>query len=583
MTPRSSAHTTDIVLEAANFSGPSILRTELHTGIRSEASNRFEKGLDRELVAGGLSFACRLFAELCGGTVAPGTVDVVAPAPARPPVRFRPAACESLLGYALPGAEQAGILRRLGCEVDEAGRGDAGRWTVTPPSFRADLEREVDLIEEVGRIAGYGQAPETLPAHRTAGGLTGPQKVARAVRRALAGCGLDEAITYTFVAPDAVAPLALPEGDVRLAPVKISNPMSVEQSVMRTMLLPGLLGAVRDNVARLNDPPNLFELGRVYLWDDKVVPAPAHAAEPGAVLPHEPEALAVVLSGPLQSENWTGVGRVTDFYTLKGVVEAVLSALGLRGHYVPLGDAAPQFPYLHPGKAALVGTAPGVGLGVLGMLRPDVAAAYGLEDLDAVCGRAEPGPPGRAGRGGARFRGPRRLPARRPGPGRGGRRRGAGRRRGGGGAARRRQAHARRARVRRLRGRPGAAGQALAGAARCHALAGAHPGRQGHRRRARQDPQGSGARVRGRAALKARPCGGGRGRRGRTATPPTPPPPRPGVRRPSTISSEHVHERRQALRASRRRVPRGSASSRCSTSAMNRSTAMLTAFERIDS
>ena len=153
--------------------------------------------------------------------MAPGTVDVVAPAPAQPPVRFRPAACESLLGYALPGAEQAGILRRLGCEVDESGEEAAtpaspSAWTVTPPSFRADLEREVDLIEEVGRIAGYGQAPETLPAHRTSGGLTGPQKVARAVRRALAGCGLDEAITYTFVAPDAVAPLALPEGDVRL-------------------------------------------------------------------------------------------------------------------------------------------------------------------------------------------------------------------------------------------------------------------------------------------------------------------------------------------------------------------------------
>ena len=310
-------HTTDIVLEAANFTGPSILRTELHTGIRSEASNRFEKGLDPNLVPGGLDFADRLFAELCGGTVAPGMVDAGGVPPAPAPLRFRPGKANALLGYAIPAAEQAGILRRLECEVDEAG----DEWTVTPPTFRPDLIREVDLIEEVGRIAGYGMAPETLPRHTTAGGLTKPQKVRRAVRRALAACGLDEAITYSFIAPDAVAPLGLPEGDIRLDPVRLSNPMSVEQSVMRTMLLPGLLKAVRDNLDRLNDPPNLFEIGKVYLWDEPV-PAPAHAAEPGAVLPHEPEVVGIVLSGPLEAENWTGAGRPTDFYTLKGCVDA---------------------------------------------------------------------------------------------------------------------------------------------------------------------------------------------------------------------------------------------------------------------
>ena len=385
-------HTTDLVLEAANFSGPSILRTELHTGIRSEASNRFEKGLDANLVPGGLDFASRLFAELCGGTVAPGTVDVWGATPSQSRLGYRPAKADGLLGYAVPAQEQAGILRRLECEVDEGGasaaasRADlsspAADWTITPPTFRPDLVREVDLIEEVGRIAGYDLAPETLPRHRTAGGLTGPQQVRRAVRRALAGCGLDEAITYTFVAPDALDPLGLPEGDVRLAPVKLSNPMSVEQSVMRTMLLPGLVAAVRANVDRLNDPPNLFEIGNVYLWDDQTSPAPAHAAELGAVLPHEPEALGIVLSGPLQAENWTGTGRPTDFSTLRGVVEAALGALRLRGELAPLGEAAAQFPYLHPGKAALVSVPGAGGVGALGLLRPDVAAAYGVDDLE---------------------------------------------------------------------------------------------------------------------------------------------------------------------------------------------------------
>jgi len=381
--------TTDLVLEAASFTGPSILRTELHTGIRSEASNRFEKGLDANLVPGGLDFASRLFAELCGGTVAPGVVDVWAEAPSRPRLSYRPAKADGLLGYAVLAQEQAGILRRLECEVDEGAAAtpdpralSTAEWSVTPPTFRPDLVREVDLIEEVGRITGYDVAPETLPRHRTAGGLTKPQQVRRAVRRALAGCGLDEAMTYTFVAPDALDPLGLPEDDVRLSPVKLSNPMSVEQSVMRTMLLPGLIGAVRANVDRLNDPPNLFEIGSVYLWDDQTSPAPAHAAEPGAVLPHEPEAVGIVLAGPLQAENWTGAGRPTDFSTLKGVVEAALGALRLRGEFAPLGEAAAHFPYLHPGKAALVSVPGAGGVGALGLLRPDVAAAYGIDDLE---------------------------------------------------------------------------------------------------------------------------------------------------------------------------------------------------------
>ena len=290
---------------------------------------------------------------------------------------YRPARADTLLGYAVPAAEQATLLRRLECAVGEK----TGEWAVTPPSFRPDIEREVDLIEEVGRLAGYRMAPETLPSHTTAGGLTGPQQVRRALRRALAGCGLDEVITYAFIGADALDPLGLPEGDPRLEPVRLANPMSAEQSVMRTILLPGLIATVRDNLDRLNDPPNLFELGRVYLWDEPTA-APEHAAEPGAVLPHEAEAVGIVMSGPVHPENWTGLGRPTDFFTLKGVVEVTLRAVGLEATYAPLDDQAGAFPYLHPGKAAVVSVPGAGGVGVLGMLRPDAAAAYGVEGLD---------------------------------------------------------------------------------------------------------------------------------------------------------------------------------------------------------
>jgi phenylalanyl-tRNA synthetase beta chain len=200
------------------------------------------------------------------------------------------------------------------------------------------------------------------------------------VRTALASSGLDEVITYSFISPDAVAPLGLAGGDVRLDPVRLSNPMSIEQSVMRTMLLPGMLQAVSANVDRLNDPPSIFEIGKVYLWDEPV-PAPEHAAEPGAVLPHEPEIVAVVMAGRQHAEAWTGPARATDFYTLKGVVERTLAAVGLSAEYAPAGDD-PRYPFLHPGKTALVRIR-GVGeTGVLGQLRPDVAAAFGLDDLE---------------------------------------------------------------------------------------------------------------------------------------------------------------------------------------------------------
>jgi phenylalanyl-tRNA synthetase beta chain len=146
-------HSTDIVLEAATFSGPSILRTELHTGIRSEASNRFEKGLDPHLVPGGLDFASRLLAELCGGVVAPGMVDVQQPIPAPPRLRYRPAACDALLGYAVPAEEQAAILRRLQCEVDDGDGACAAGAAV------ADADRPGRTVPSAPTPAGSRRRP----------------------------------------------------------------------------------------------------------------------------------------------------------------------------------------------------------------------------------------------------------------------------------------------------------------------------------------------------------------------------------------------------------------------------------------
>ena len=266
-------HTTDLVLEAANFAGPSILRTELHTGIRSEASNRFEKGIDPNLVPGGLDFAGRLFAELCGGAVAPGMVDAggVPPAPAALPLPAgqdgRPARLR-----------RAG--RRAGRHPAPAGvRGRRGRPT--------RLDRHAADVPPRPRSARStssrrsGASPATAWRPRRCRGTPPPEGSPRCSR-----CGAPSGAPWPAAASTRRSPTASspptpslrsgsPTATSRLEPVRLSNPMSVEQSVMRTMLLPGLLGAVRDNVDRLNDPPNLFEIGKVYLWDEPVAGAGA--------------------------------------------------------------------------------------------------------------------------------------------------------------------------------------------------------------------------------------------------------------------------------------------------------------------
>ena len=169
-------HTTDIVLEAANFSGPSILRTEMHTGIRSEASNRFEKGIDANLVPGGLDFADRLFAELCGGMVAPGIVDAGGVPPAPEPLTYRPGKADALLGYEVPAAEQSGILRRLECEVDEAGVPGRARVPPTTPTSGRSRRRRSGPTSSARSTSSRrsGASPATAPRPRRCRGTPPP-------------------------------------------------------------------------------------------------------------------------------------------------------------------------------------------------------------------------------------------------------------------------------------------------------------------------------------------------------------------------------------------------------------------------
>jgi phenylalanyl-tRNA synthetase beta chain len=375
--------TTDLVLEAATFNGPNVMRTSKEVGWRSEASSRFEKGLDPCYVPGGLAMASRLFHELCGGVVAPGAVDVWGQRPPEPPrLLYRPSLSDGLLGLPIAPVEQADILRRLECEVESAADVapvSEAELMVTPPPFRRDLERPVDLVEEVARIHGLENLPETLPLRGAAVGLlTADQQVRRRIADTMTGAGLDEVVAYSFVAADALAPLGLDTDDRRGAPIALANPMSAEQAVMRTTLLPGLLAAVAANLAHQRERVAVFEQGRVYLARrDGELPTPTKGpkdtCQPWPV--DEPEMLGIALCGPVVGESWAVAARPTDFYTLKGFIERLLAGLEIGGAAFERSAE----PYLHPGKAAalLLGDER---LGALGLLRPDVAARYGIED-----------------------------------------------------------------------------------------------------------------------------------------------------------------------------------------------------------
>ncbi|MGI5940292.1 MAG: phenylalanine--tRNA ligase subunit beta [Thermoleophilia bacterium] len=368
--------TTDILLEGATFFGPSVMRTSAALGLRSESSTRYEKGLDPEMVPAALDMACRLLVDVCGGVVSAGTVDERAPARPRTVLALRPDRVARTLGVAVPPDEMSGILTCLGCDVGESDDG----FRVSVPSFRADLSREIDLIEEIARIYGLDRIPSTLPARRSGrGGLNRRQTVLRQIEDLLVGAGLAQVITYSFEGEKWLKRLRLDPDDERRAAIVIANPLSIEQSRMRRMLLPGLLDTVRANQAVREYQVALFEVGRVF-----------HPAQ--TVLPEEQTKVGIVVAGEGRADSWLSDEQSVDYYHVKGLVERLEAGLRCRLRYSPATE-----PFLHPGKSAIVQTDDGRYVGWLGEVHPLVLQEYDLRpetvvaaelDLDALVAAA---------------------------------------------------------------------------------------------------------------------------------------------------------------------------------------------------
>jgi phenylalanyl-tRNA synthetase beta chain len=389
-----SAGTRTVALEVANWHGPSIHHASWALGLRSEASSRFEKGLAPEQCPQALAVATKLMLGLCCARLRPGTIDVCEPLQAPARILLRSARVKSILGIEIPVARQREILAALDFGVPDAVGGSRERAdgavtaaaetrpsaeleVTVPPLRRNDVTREADLIEEVARIHGLERLPATLPARRGAYGLLSrEQRLRRRVIDVLVGRGLCEVVGWTFSSPATAEKLRLPEGEKRrTAAVVVENPLSEEQSLLRTSLLPSLLEVAARNQARGAADLAIFEAGTTFrhVGDgrrplERDLRADAIAAVTGV---RERRCLGVLLRGRLVPPTWAArVPPRADFFAMKGLLETVEDTLGLAGEYEPSSLA-----FLHPGLSATVSVG-GEEVGWLGELHPEVAESF---------------------------------------------------------------------------------------------------------------------------------------------------------------------------------------------------------------
>ncbi|MEI7814227.1 MAG: phenylalanine--tRNA ligase subunit beta [Coriobacteriia bacterium] len=350
--------TVNILLEAACFAPASVSHTSRRLGLFSEASSRFEKIVDRSACVAALDRAAALMAELAEGEVAPGVVDAY-PISLEPCIlTLRHARLCAVIGAEISQAEAAEILTRLGCSV--AADGDIS--TVSVPSFRADLSREIDLIEEVLRVWGMERVPSTLPAGRgRVGELTRDQRWRQRIGSALRASGLNETMTYSFADPIDLERMRhdCPEDELC---VELLNPMSGEQATLRRSLLPGLVRSVSYNQNRGVDNIHLYEIGSIFRTAD------------GRKLPKERQVVAGVLAGAWHVPAWNETAVPLGFFDGKGIVESLIRDLGVAR----MKFRTAELPHLQPGRSAEVLVA-GQVIGWLGEVHPAVLAAFEAE------------------------------------------------------------------------------------------------------------------------------------------------------------------------------------------------------------
>jgi phenylalanyl-tRNA synthetase beta chain len=347
--------TTDVLLESAAFNAASVRQTAKALGMSTEASYRFERGTDVEGAVAASDRAAALIAELAGGEVLGGVIDVRAPRgqAAAIPLRLERYTALTGLEISIDGAKH--ILEGLGLEVT-LDREHEGLLRAVPPTWRIDLAIEEDLIEEVARISGYDHVRAVLPGGAGTGTYLRNDSARRTMRRTLTGFGFNEAMSFSFVSGDVDRLLSRVPENARL---KLQNPIDETQSHMRTTVLVGLLEATSRNINRGNRTLRLFELGKCFEDVEKE-------------RPREGERLGIVMTGLRNEHIWQGSEERMDFFDLKGVLETLSDNLGKKQLEI---SPIRAIGYLHPGRAAVI-SLDGKEIGCLGQLHPRVASHY---------------------------------------------------------------------------------------------------------------------------------------------------------------------------------------------------------------
>jgi len=352
--------TTDVLIESAYFNPVSISRTAKELNMHTEASHRFERGTDIDGLITALNRTTQLIQELAGGEVCEGIVDAYPEPRERIEINLRPERANAVLGTDLTAEEMDNLLTSIEFQVQRS----EDQMTVTVPTFRPDVEREIDLIEEIARLHGYDKIPVTMPV----GGVQ-PETEAdflmnlrEKAKSALVACGLTELVNYSFHSPDAFDLINLESDSKYRNALRIRNPISESQSVMRTTLIPGLLANIQHNINRRISDIQIFELGRVF-----------HPRDDDQ-LPDEPEFVSGAITGMSGSQLWNVPTRPVDLFDIKGIVEAFLREMGVRDYQLRIASHH----LFQPNRAAEVLVGDTV-IGVLGEVHRKVLDNYEIE------------------------------------------------------------------------------------------------------------------------------------------------------------------------------------------------------------
>ncbi|MBP2650966.1 MAG: pheT [Firmicutes bacterium] len=355
-----TAATQTVLLEAATFNGASIRRTSRALGLRSEASGRFERGVDPASVVKALDRAASLLEEMGAAKVCEGIIDNYPNVDMPRQITFEPAKINARIGVEVPETFMTDILRRLEFAVDAK----PGSITVTVPSWRGDVTCSADISEEIARIYGYDNIPTTLPFGDVVQGTRKyTETIVDLAKESLSSIGFSEVITFSFIHPTTFDKLGISTDSPLRQTVEILNPITEEFPLLKTTLLGGVLDTVVRNLSRKNDDLKIYEVGAVY--KPKSLPI--------TELPDEPLMLCGALCGKRQPLAWNQSRELVDFYDIKGTVEVILEKMGISDYSVVAGE----YVAMHPGKTALF-IKDGVVLGAAGEVHPQVSANFGI-------------------------------------------------------------------------------------------------------------------------------------------------------------------------------------------------------------